>query len=214
MGLDLSRVKERETLPLRREPHWQRIRPGCFAGYRPSAREGAGTWIARAYDEEQRGYRSASIGDFAQLPGRDRFAAAKSEAERFAALVESGGHTVEQVETVGEACRRYADTNAEAEGRFNRHIYSDPIAKVKLARLRRHHLEAWRQRLAERPALVSRSKLGEQVTRPRSPASINRDMAMLRAALNRVLAPGAPNSEAAWQEGLKAIGNADRQRTL
>ena len=39
-------------------------------------------------------------------------------------------------------------------------------------------------------------------------------MAMLRAALNKVLAPGAPDTEAAWQEALKPIRNADRQRTL
>lgn len=214
MGLDLSRVKERDALPSRREPHWQRIRPGCFLGYRPSAREGAGTWIARAYDEDQRGYRCASLGDFAELPGRDRFAVAKMEAERFVSLVESGGYFVDQVETVEEACRRYAETNPEAEGRFKRHVYSDPIAKLKLTRLRRHHVKAWRQRLADRPALVSRGKRGDVVTRPRSPASINRDMAMLRAALNKVLAPGAPDSEAAWQEALKAIRNADRQRTL
>ena len=37
---------------------------------------------------------------------------------------------------------------------------------------------------------------------------------MLRAALNKVIAPGAPDTEAAWQEALKPIRNADRQRTL
>lgn len=37
---------------------------------------------------------------------------------------------------------------------------------------------------------------------------------MLRAALNKVLSPGAPGTEAAWQEALIAIRNADRQRTL
>jgi integrase len=39
-------------------------------------------------------------------------------------------------------------------------------------------------------------------------------MAVLRAALSKVLSPGAPNSEAAWQEALKAIPNADGQRNL
>jgi len=214
VALDLSKVKEREALPSQREPHWQRIRPGCFLGYRPSAREGAGTWIARAYDEDQRSYRLKALGDFGSLPGRDRFSDAKREAEAFAALVESGGHTAEQIETVEEACQRYAKSHPEAVGRFKRHIYSDPIAKLKLAKLRRHHLQAWRQRLGQKPALVTRRKKGPQVTRDRAPSSINRDMAMLRAALNTVLAPGAPDTEAAWQEALRAIRNADRQRTL
>jgi integrase len=214
MALDLSRVKEREALPSRREPHWQRIRPGCFLGYRPSAREGMGTWIARAYDEDQRGYRLKALGDFGDLPGRDRFAAAKKEGEAFAELVESGGQTEEKVETVEDACRRYAQANTEAEGRFRRHVYSDAIAKVKLAKVRRNHLKSWRERLEAKPALVSRRKKGEQLTRPRAPSSINRDMAMLRAALNKILALGAPDTEAAWQEALKPIKNADRQRNL
>jgi len=214
MALDLSRVKEREALRNQREPYWQRIRPGCFLGYRPSAREGAGTWIARAYDDDQRRYRLKALGDFSSLPGRDRFADAKREAEAFAALVESGGQAEEKVETVEEACRRYAKSHPDAAGRFKRHVYSDPLATVKLAKLRRHHLQAWRRRLEEKPALVTRRKQGAQITRDRAPSSINRDMAILRAALNKILAPGAPNTEAAWQEALKAIRNADRQRTL
>lgn len=214
MKTDLSKVKDREALKARREPHWQRIRPGCFLGYRPSAREGAGTWIARAYDEQSRGYRLKALGNFGALPTRVKFAAAKREAESFAESVESGGYSQDRPETVEEACCRYAEQNTEAEGRFKRHVYSDPIAKVKLAKLRRHHLREWRQRLEGRPALVSRSKEGPQRTRPRAPASINRDVSMLRAALNKVLAPGAPDTEAAWQEALKPIRNADRQRTL
>jgi site-specific recombinase XerD len=214
MALDLSRVSKRDALPSQREPHWQRLRPGCFLGYRPSAREGAGTWIARAYDEDHRRYRLKALGDFGSIPGRDRFLEAKKEAEAFASLVEAGGHREEPVETVEEACRRYAKSHSDAKGRFKRHVYSDPIAKTKLARLRRHHVEAWRKRLTDKPALVSRRKEGPQITRERSASSINRDMAVLRAALNKVLPPGTPGTQAAWQEALKAIRNADRQRTL
>ncbi len=39
-------------------------------------------------------------------------------------------------------------------------------------------------------------------------------MAVLRAALAKFLSPGAPNSEAAWQEALKSIANANGRRTL
>ncbi|MBW8743657.1 MAG: integrase, partial [Sphingomonas sp.] len=214
MALDLSKVKERDALASQREPFWQRVRPGCFLGYRPSVREGPGTWIARAYDEDLRRYRLKSLGDFGALRARDRFAEAKKEAEAFALLVESGGQVEQKFETVEEACREYAQSVPDAAGRFRRHVYLDPIARVKLTRLRRHHLQAWRKRLEEKPALVTRRKAGLQVTRPRAPSSINRDMAMLRAALNKVLAPGAPDTEAGWQEALKNIRNADRQRTL
>lgn len=212
--VDLSSVKQREALNPRREPHWQRIRPGCFLGYRPSAKEGAGTWIARAYDEQSRAYKLKAIGDFAEFATRERFAVAKREAETFAETVESGGHVAKRPETVKEACEAYAKVNTEAEGRFNRHVYSDAVATVALGKLRRHHLRAWRERLEAKPALVSRSKKGEQRTRDRSASSINRDMAMLRAALNKVLAAGAPDTDAAWQEALRPVRNADKQRTL
>jgi len=203
---DLSRVKEREGLAARREPYWQRLRPGCFLGYRPSAREGSGTWIARAYDEDSRKYRLKAMGTFAPLAPRDQFAAAKKEAERFAALVESGGHERVAVETVADACREYAKANMEAEGRFKLHVYDDPVARVKLSKLRRHHVKEWRERLE--------GKVATRKGRNLSASSVNRQMAMVRAALNRVLPPGAPDTDAAWQEALKRIKNADRRRTL
>lgn len=206
MGVDLSRLKEREALPSRREPHWQRIRPGCFLGYRPSAREGAGTWIARAYDEDHRKYHLKALGDFPEHTARDKFTAAKAEAERFAGIVEAGGHKRTPIETVGDACKEYAKLNTEAEGRLKLHVCNDEIARVRLARLRRHHVWEWRKRLEEKPA--------RRKGRALSPSSINREMAMLRAALNRVLTPGAPDTDAAWQEALRPIKNADRRRTL
>ena len=92
MAVDLSRVKDREALAATREPHWQRLRPGCFLGYRPSAREGVGTWIARAYDEESHSYGLKALGDFGSIPNKERYTTAKKEAEKFAELVESGGH--------------------------------------------------------------------------------------------------------------------------
>lgn len=211
---DLSKVSEREALKQQREPYWQRLRPGCFLGYRPSAKGGAGTWIARAYDEEAKRYRLKALGSFADHPSRDRFAQAKAAAEAYAGEVERGSIADEKVETVEDACRRFAKSNTEAASRFGRYVYSDPLAKVKLAKLRRSHIAGWRERLAATPALVSRSKKGEPVTRPRSPATLNRDMAVLRTALGAVLAVGAPNTEAAWQEPLKPVKNAVKRRTL
>lgn len=212
--MDLSRVRDRDSLKPRREPYWQRIRPGCFLGYRPSAKAGPGSWIARAYDEDQRGYRLKALGSFGDRPANERFAVAKQEAERFAAEVEHGSGRDEEIETVEDACRHFADAHSEADARFTRYVYSDPIAKVKLAKLRRSHLKAWRQRLEKTPALVSRRKKGEPVTRSRSPATLNRDMAVLRTALGQVVPLGAPNTDAAWQEALKPVRNAVKRRTL
>lgn len=212
--MDLSKVKEREALKHTREPHWQRLRPGCFLGYRPAMRGGAGTWIARSYDEDARGYRLKALGSFGELASKDRFVAAKQAAEAFAVEVERGSVAEEEVETVAEACRRFGKSNAEAEARFRRYVYSDPIAKTKLAKLRRAHVAAWRDRLEATPSLISRSKNDAPRTRPRSPATLNRDMAVFRTALGKVLPVGAPNTEAAWQEPLKPVPNAVKRRTL
>lgn len=214
MALDLSKVGERERLKPRREPHWQRLRAGCFLGFRPSKRGGKGTWIARAYDEDAGKYRVKSLGDFGTLPGNEMFAAAKKEAEALAELVETGGEVRGKIETVADACREYSKSRPEAEGRFTRYVYADPLGKVRLAKLRRRHLKEWRERLEAQPALVSRRKEGEPVHRKRAASTVNRDMAVLRAALAKVLSPGAPNSEAAWQEALKPAANANGRRTL
>src|SRR5689334_6938002 len=108
---DLSRVKDREALKPRREPYWHRLQGGRYVGYRPSTRQGIGTWIARAYDEDSRSYRLKALGDFGDEPAASRFAAAKKETESFGQLIESGGHSRTVVETVADACREYAKAN-------------------------------------------------------------------------------------------------------
>jgi len=216
VAVDLGKIGERERLKPRPgdEPHWQRLRFGCFVGFRPSQIGGKGTWFARAYDADTRKYRRSPLGDFGALTGHEVFAAAKKAAETFAELVESGGHTQTKIETVADACKEYAKGRPEAEHRFRRYVDSDPIAKVKLDKLRRRHLREWRERVEMRPSLVSRRKKGDPIHRERAASTVNRDMAVLRAALTKVLSPGAPNTEAAWQEALKATPNADGRRTL
>jgi integrase len=185
-------------------------------GYRPSQRGGKGTWFARAYDEDSSKYCRKGLGDYGTLSGHDVFTAAKKDAEAFAELVETGGLRAEKLETVADACRSYLEEKpgSIAAGIFRRHVFSDPIARVKLDRLRKHHLRDWRKRLEDTPALLTRSKGGEKLTKVRAPSTVNRDMVPLRAALWRVLSPGLPNTDAAWQEALKPAKGAGRRREL
>ena len=194
---DLSRVGERAKLRPKpgKQPHWHRLRQGCFVGYRPSADGNAGTWIARAFDDFQGKYRVKSLGDFGELAGSERFAMAKLSAEAFAEEVETGGHRQIKVETVADACRAY-DAKGNDQATLNRLVYNDPIAAVKLDKLRKHQLEDWRKRLKGKPS------------------TINRAMVPLRAALKRVKVDGAPNTDAAWQEALKPIRGADNRRVI
>ncbi len=216
--VDLSKIGRRDALKPNKgdEPHWHRLRTGCFVGYRPSKLGGRGTWVARAYDADTVKYVRKALGDYGALTGHDVFTQAKKDAEAWADRVESGGTPTEKIETVADACRAYliVKPGAIAEGVFRRHVYNDPIAKVKLDKLRRRHAREWRKRLEDTPALIGRRKRGNNLTKVRSVSTVNRDMVPLRAALGRVLALGAPNTEAAWQEALKPSKGGDRRRDL
>jgi integrase len=215
---DLSKIGERDRLKARAgdEPHWQRLRAGCYVGYRPSKRGGRGTWFARTYDADTSKYSRRRLGDYGAFTGNDVFAQAKRDAELWADRVESGGVRAEKIETVADACRSYLKDRpgSIAMGVFRRHVYLDPIAKLRLDKLRRHHLRDWRKRLEEAPALVSRNKAGERRTKLRAKSTVNRDMVPLRAALGAFVPPGAPGTDAAWQEALKPYRGADGRRGL
>ena len=214
--IDLSKVGEREALrpKANRTPYWHRLRPGCFVGYRPATAKGtAGTWAAKAYVDGKE--RECSLGAFpVTVPTNEQFGKAKSLAEAFMATEEAGGVTRALLVTVGDACVEYAKEKPFAHTYFRLSVYgddkrkppipADPIAKVPLAKLRKHQLVEWRKRLEARPAKIGR-RTGEGVenaTRERAAASINREMAPLRTALGKVLPKGQPNTEAAWQEAL------------
>lgn len=215
---DLSRIGEREKLKPKAgdEPHWQRLRQGCYLGYRPSRKKAGGTWFARFYDPDTNRNSRKRLGDYGTLSGHDVFKQAKADAEAWAETVEGGGELARDMVTVADACEAYLKEKpgSIAEGVFRRHVFSDPVAKVKLEKLRRHHLRAWRKRLEQAPALLSRNKDGEKRTKERSKSTVNRDMVPLRAALGQVLKSGAPNTDAAWQEALRPFKGADKRREL
>ncbi|MEE1878121.1 tyrosine-type recombinase/integrase [Altererythrobacter litoralis] len=216
--VDLSKIGERAKLKPRPgdEPHWQPLRKRCYVGYRPAKKGPKGTWHARAYDTDAGQYRRKVLGDYGTLSGHEVYNQAKADAEEWAVTVESGGMRSRRLVTVRDACEDYLKDkpNAIAEGVFRRHVYDDPVAKVALDKLRRHHLRDWRQRLEEAPALISRSKNSEKRTKERSKSTINRDMVPVRAALRRVLRLGAPNTDGAWQEALKPYKGANKRRDL
>lgn len=215
---DLSRIGDREKLKTKKgdEPHWQRLRQGCYLGYRPSKKKAGGTWFARVYDPDTNRNSRKPLGDYGTLSGHDVFKQAKVDAEAWAETVESGGVRAVELVTVADACEAYLKEKpgSIAEGVFRRHVYSDPVAKVKLDKLRRHHLQSWRKRLEQAPALLTRNKKGETRTKDRAQSTVNRDMVPLRAALGRVLKLGAPSTDAAWHEALRPFKGADKRREI
>ncbi|MBN8224777.1 MAG: tyrosine-type recombinase/integrase [Xanthomonadales bacterium] len=210
--MDLKTVERRDKLKPRREPYWQSLSAGQYLGFRPSAGSGQGTWLARFYDPDSGKRPNRSLGDFGELPPGRRFDAAKRSAEEWFAILSRGGSAEDL--TVREACERYAAGDADAAKRFPRYVYDDPVARIRLRRLREHHVKEWRARLEAMPALVTRNSSGKPVTRPRAPATVNRDMVAFRAALNAALARGEVDSALAWRRALQPTPNANGRRDL
>jgi integrase len=201
--MDLGTVKNRDKLKPQREPYWHKLAAGQFLGFRPSTVGKGGTWIARYNDAESGRKPLRSLGDFGHLPAHERFTAASAEAREWFKHLSGGG--AQDAITVREACERYAMTSDDAATRFARYVYDDPIAKVLLHKLADRQVRDWRKRLEAMPALVTRSKTGKPVTRPRAAATVNRDMVAFRAALNLALAQGDALTGRAWMTALKPV---------
>ena len=175
---DLSRKRERERLPVRREPHWQRLAKGCYLGFR----RGPDTWIARF----QKQYHAlAGI-----LP--DDYDGAKRAAEDWCASL--GSSAVRRVVrgTVKGALEAYladlkrhgrADTAKVALGQFKLAVYSDPVATLELESATKDDFLEWRDRLKE----------------GRKPRSINRLVRAVIAGLNRAVELGHVGNPGTWK---------------
>lgn len=235
---DLRTVKTREKLKpnTSKEPHWQVLSAGRYLGFRPSTAGGQGVWLARFNDVSTGKKPGKSLGDFGALPPGDRYDAAKAAAEEWFRHVSLGGSTEDL--TVGQACARYAGdadpdgpaekaSKPDAAQRFRRYLYSDPLGRILLSKLREQHVRDWRMRLEAKPAVISSRKAGgpraksgtegaERVirTRERAHSTINRDMVCVRAALNAALRRGEITTALAWQTALEPLAGADNRREV
>jgi len=220
MASRIDRSKDRLGLKPRHEPYWQRIRKGCYIGFRKTSASAPGAWLARHRDDESGARQTHSLGRFDDIPPAEQFDAATRAAEAW--FAHKGAGCGREVLTVRDACTRYLKrlrsdgreaTANDAEGRFKRWIYSDvKLAGSDLTRLKLAHLKAWKDTLVQ-PAGPDPDAEGESNTR-RAPASINRDLTSFRAALNLALEDGLVASDAAWRTALKPLKGADGRRTL
>lgn len=200
----LDRVDRRTKLQPRREPYWQRLTAGRSLGFRRLTADSAGNWIARVYNGQR--YEQKPLGDFATLLEKERFDAAKKAAEEWFSHLDAGGST--DAVSVKQACDAYVkhlriekgDAAAnDAEGRFRRLVYPDPIARVQLSKLAPRHVSDWKERV-----------LAKGGTR----GSFNRNATALRRALNLAHDRRDVASNHAWSKELRAFKNADGRRDL
>jgi integrase len=197
---DLHKSYVLKALQPRREPYWAApLSRGRFIGFRKIDAE-RGSWIARLRDDAgHQTYRSLGYAS----PSFD-FDAAKAAALQWFQLKDTG--ISDQVLTVEDACREYVmdrrrekgDTTAhDADMRFRRTVYDKAFGRRPLAKLRTSHIKAWRDDLGL------------------SPASANRTLIALKAALNlavtnRQVAAAAVQE---WRD-VKPLKGAGRRRDL
>lgn len=222
MAHSIKAVEAREKLKPRTPPYWHTLTTGCQLGFRKTSPGSTGTWLAQFYDAATRKQTRRSLGAFDHLPEGQRYDAAKKAAEDLAEHMERGG-TADSL-TVAEACAGYVThlraegktaTADDAEARFKRWIDGQKLAAVDVRKLAPHRLRAWRQSLKREPVVINpHAKEEDRLTRERSPATVNRDMSALRAALNHALKDGAATSDSAWRVALRPLENAERRRDL
>jgi integrase len=218
MAARIDTVASREKLKPRREPYWQRVRKGCFVGYRKMTASGHGAWLARARDEADGSKQLFKpLGEFAELADHLRFDAATKAALAWFDHLGRGGAA--RTSTVSDACARYVRqlraTKPEravndAEARLKNYVLSNAkLAATELTKLTPAHLESWRKALREMPTRGG-GRRGEQ----RSDSTLNRDMTCFRAALNLAYLDGLLTTDFAWRSKLRPIKNAGQRRDL
>lgn len=219
MTTRIDSVTSREKLKPRREPYWQRLRRGCYVGFRKMTADGVGAWLARARDEDTgpTKQRYESLGDFSVLPDHQRFDAAAKAAHHWFEHLGRGGSAGGV--TVADACTRYVKhlrahkterAANDAEARFRNYVLNHKkLAATELTKLTPAQLETWRKALKDLPTR-SGGRRGEL----RSESTLNRDMTCFRAALNLAFLDGLVTSDFAWRSKLRPVKNADQRREL
>jgi len=191
----LDRVDARNRLTARRDPYWMRLSQGRYVGFRKLAAASEGTWLARFYDGTA--YQQKPLGDFGDLLDKERFDAAKREAEAWFKHLDHGGST--EHASVRVACEAYVEqlraerseaSAKDAHGRFKRLVYDDPLARVELAKLAPRHFVEWKKRV--------RAGGGARTY-------FNRNLTSLRAALNLAYDRREVASRLSWSKELRPV---------
>lgn len=215
--MTIDTVERRAKLKPRPAPYWYKLGSGRQLGYRKMTPASEGTWLVQTYDEETKKQTRHTLGGFTDLPPNKRFDAAVAAARERFAHVDAGGDS--RPMTVRDACEEYVKhlltdrpkTSADTAARYQRWVYGNKIAKVTLTKLTERQVKEWRTTLSKTQVVINPHAEAPD-TRDRAPASINRDMTALRAALNHARRLRAVTSDMAWRYALEPIKNADGRR--
>jgi integrase len=210
MAATIHTVSARTALLPRREPYWHLVEKGKFLGYRKMTTDSGGVWLTRQINDAGK-QKYHTLGPLHEVVDSRRFDAAFKAAQDWFAHLTAGGSA--EIVTVGEACKQFTQKArdekrengaTDLEGRFRRWVYANPVfANTPLMKLTAGMLTDWRNKLVKTPTKTAAA---------RAASTINRDMAVLKAALNFALENGHATNDAPWKTKLKPIKNASNRR--
>jgi integrase len=183
---------DRAKLQHRREPYWARLMAGGYVGFR-KLDAGEGTWIARWRDEGGRQHYRA-LGHF------EEYDQATKAARLWIAQNQQGANP--KATTVEAACKAYEEallldqrrnTAKDVKGRFRRLVYGSAFGKIPLDRLKTTDVRRWLGGQIEQ----ADDDDGEGLRRAKD--SANRNLATLKAALNRALSDRLVATDSGWK---------------
>jgi site-specific recombinase XerD len=217
MATKIDTVSSRRDLKARHAPYWQKVRAECHLGFRKTTPESVGAWIARYRDTNGK-YQLHSLGSLETITGANRYVEAVKRAGEWFDHRAGGGSN--ETVTLEQACKRYVQkardegrdkAAKDLEGRFARWVYTDKkLSATPVPKLTAAMLNDWRKMLVTTPAkLQDKTKTA---TEPRAASSVNREMAVLKAALNLALEDGYATTDTAWKVKLKPIKDAAGRR--
>lgn len=215
-AINLKTIAGRAALPSRREPYWAELQTGAHLGYRA----GADTWLAKHRDPATGKRLGKALGKAtpSNTPNT-RDTAFDEMAKKARAWFATIGQGVVTDWTVADACEHYlkgllaehrTNTHKDTKTRINAKITGTTLAKIKLADLRKHHVQDWLNGL-----LKPDTDDDNDVLR-RSRDSANRDLATLKAILNTAYTAQAVVSDRAWKtvKKFKDVGRRRRDAYL
>jgi integrase len=225
----LDSREARRRLRIRGKPYWRAIEQGTHLGYRRLGNGQSGSWCMRNYKGKQ-AYEVEKIGiadDFSDADGVKVLSYWQAQEAARKLMVECAhrAHGKHGSYTVGTALDEYlrylerekksaATTRSSVEA-----LIRPALGHIEVAALTKEMIEGWRNNLADAPPRTRtragmeqnylKARRGPDARRARR-ATANRQLTVLKAALNRVWRDGKVPSNAAWVrvEPFKGVGTA------
>jgi len=198
---------KRAKLPTRREPYWEKLEKGGYIGFRRT--EDGGTWIARwrHVDGKQK---YTTFGSLDAISHTDQYDEASKLARNW---FKSFGVASKSGYTVGNAVEDYCrhleiekgpKAASDARQRLNKHVLPT-LGDIQLNKLTLKQVQAWRK------SLVRKSDDPEDVRKSKDTA--NRNLSILKAALNLAYYDDIVGTDAAWRR-VKAFEDVGTARKI